>query len=94
MHVGPLLGIVNTVSGVPERWSQARVYPDMWVDPGLAPALGHAAHRVHDADQWPDMQASIQPGRPTLAGAGDSLPLEGQPLVSLLVAGCPAATGT
>ena len=33
MHVGPLVGIVNTVSGVPERWSQARVYPDMWVDP-------------------------------------------------------------
>jgi Protein of unknown function (DUF664) len=37
LHVGPLLGIVNTVSGVPERWSQARVYPDMWVDPDEDP---------------------------------------------------------
>ena len=37
MHVGPLLGIVNTVSDVPERWSQATVYPDMWVDPDEDP---------------------------------------------------------
>jgi hypothetical protein len=37
LHVGPLLGIVNTVSDVPERWSQARVYPDMWVDPDEDP---------------------------------------------------------
>jgi Protein of unknown function (DUF664) len=33
LHVGPLLSIVNAVSDVPERWSQASVYPDMWVDP-------------------------------------------------------------
>jgi hypothetical protein len=26
-------GIVNTVSDVPERWSKASVYPDMWADP-------------------------------------------------------------
>jgi uncharacterized damage-inducible protein DinB len=37
LHVGPLLGIVNTVSDVPERWSQASVYPDMWVDPDEDP---------------------------------------------------------
>ena len=37
MHAGPLLGIVNTVSDVPERWSKASVYPDMWVDPGEDP---------------------------------------------------------
>ena len=37
MHAGPLLGIVNSVSGVPERWSQASVYPDMWVDPDEDP---------------------------------------------------------
>jgi hypothetical protein len=37
LHTGPLLGIVNTVSGVPERWSQASVYPDMWADPGEDP---------------------------------------------------------
>jgi hypothetical protein len=28
---------VNTVSDVPERWSQASVYPDMWADPGEDP---------------------------------------------------------
>jgi uncharacterized damage-inducible protein DinB len=32
LHAGPLLGIVNTMSAVPERWSQATIYPDMWVD--------------------------------------------------------------
>ena len=37
MHVGALLGIVNTVSDVPERWSQASVYPDMWADPDEDP---------------------------------------------------------
>jgi len=37
LHAGPLLGIVNTVSDVPERWSKASVYPDMWVDPGEDP---------------------------------------------------------
>jgi Protein of unknown function (DUF664) len=37
LHVGPLLGIVNTVSDVPGRWSQASVYPDMWVDPDQDP---------------------------------------------------------
>jgi uncharacterized damage-inducible protein DinB len=30
-------GIVNTVSDVPERWSKASVYPDMWVDPDEDP---------------------------------------------------------
>ena len=28
---------MNTVSDVPERWSQASVYPDMWVDPDEDP---------------------------------------------------------
>ena len=37
MRGGPLPGIVNTVSGVPERWSKASVYPDMWADPGEDP---------------------------------------------------------
>jgi len=37
LHVGALLGIVNTVSDVPERWSQASVYPDMWADPDEDP---------------------------------------------------------
>jgi Protein of unknown function (DUF664) len=37
LHGGPLLGIVNRVSGVPGRWSQASVYPDMWVDPDEDP---------------------------------------------------------
>jgi uncharacterized damage-inducible protein DinB len=37
LRAGPLLGIVNTVSSVPERWTQASVYPDMWVDPDEDP---------------------------------------------------------
>jgi hypothetical protein len=35
--VGPLLSIMNTVSDVPERWSHASVYPDMWADPDEDP---------------------------------------------------------
>jgi hypothetical protein len=30
-------GTVNTVSDVPERWTKASVYPDMWADPGEDP---------------------------------------------------------
>jgi Protein of unknown function (DUF664) len=37
LHAGPLPGIVNTVSDVPERWSKASVYRDMWADPGEDP---------------------------------------------------------
>lgn len=37
LQVGVPLGIVVTVSDVPERWSKATVYPDMWVDPGADP---------------------------------------------------------
>ena len=37
LHVRPLLSIVNMVSDVPERWSQASVYPDMWMDPDEDP---------------------------------------------------------
>jgi Protein of unknown function (DUF664) len=37
LHGGALLGIVNTVGDVPERWSQASVYPDMWADPDEDP---------------------------------------------------------
>jgi hypothetical protein len=37
LRAGPPPGIVNTVSGEPERWSKASVYPDMWVDPGEDP---------------------------------------------------------
>jgi hypothetical protein len=32
-----VLSIVNTVSEVPERWSKASVYPDMWADPDEDP---------------------------------------------------------
>jgi uncharacterized damage-inducible protein DinB len=32
-----LISIVYTVSDVPERWTQASVYPDMWVDPDADP---------------------------------------------------------
>lgn len=28
---------MNTVSDAPERWTKARVYPDMWADPGEDP---------------------------------------------------------
>jgi Protein of unknown function (DUF664) len=34
---GPLPGTVTTVSDVPERWTKASVYPDMWADPGEDP---------------------------------------------------------
>lgn len=34
LHAGPPPG---TVSGMPERWTKASVYPDMWVDPGEDP---------------------------------------------------------
>jgi Protein of unknown function (DUF664) len=37
LHSGALLGIVNTVDDLPERWSQASVYPDMWADPDEDP---------------------------------------------------------
>lgn len=32
-----MLGIVNAMSDVPARWTQATVYPDMWVDPDEDP---------------------------------------------------------
>jgi hypothetical protein len=37
LQAGPLPGIVNMVSDVPERWSKASVYRDMWADPGEDP---------------------------------------------------------
>jgi hypothetical protein len=37
LRAGPMLSIVNTVSDLPERWSQASVYPDMWLDPDEDP---------------------------------------------------------
>jgi uncharacterized protein DUF664 len=37
LHVGALLSIVGTVSDMPERWTRAGVYPDMWVDPDEDP---------------------------------------------------------
>jgi uncharacterized damage-inducible protein DinB len=37
LHTGPLAGIVNTVSSMPERWTKASVYPDMWADPSEDP---------------------------------------------------------
>ena len=37
LHAGSLLSIVNTVSEVPERWSKACVYPDMWTEPDEDP---------------------------------------------------------
>ncbi|MGH3168175.1 MAG: DinB family protein [Trebonia sp.] len=30
-------GTVNTMSDVPQRWTKASVYPDMWADPGEDP---------------------------------------------------------
>ena len=37
LHDGLVFSIVSAVSVVPERWSQASVYPDMWVDPDQDP---------------------------------------------------------
>ena len=37
LRTGPLPGTVNTVSDVPERWTKASVYPDMWADPARIP---------------------------------------------------------
>jgi hypothetical protein len=37
LPIGSLHCIVNGVSDVPERWSKARSYPDMWADPGEDP---------------------------------------------------------
>jgi uncharacterized damage-inducible protein DinB len=37
LHAGPLPETVKTVTDVPERWTKARVYPDMWADPGEDP---------------------------------------------------------
>lgn len=34
---GPLSGTVVTLSDVPERWTKASIYPDMWADPGEDP---------------------------------------------------------
>ncbi len=56
-----------TVAGI-----LVRVHPHVGVDGGLAPPLGDVAHRVHDAEQRPDMQASIQAGQPTPAVSGSS----------------------
>ena len=38
-----LPGIVDTVSDVPERWSKANVYSDMWADPGDDPRSSDGA---------------------------------------------------
>jgi Protein of unknown function (DUF664) len=40
LRVEPPLGIMDTVSDVPERWSKATLYPDMWVDPDEDPRGG------------------------------------------------------
>lgn len=37
LHVGQPLSKVSPVSNLPERWSQATVYPDMWSDPDEDP---------------------------------------------------------
>jgi Protein of unknown function (DUF664) len=37
LPVALLPGTVNTVSDVPERWTKATVYPDMWADPSEDP---------------------------------------------------------
>jgi hypothetical protein len=37
LRAGPPPGIVVAVSDVPERWTKATVYPDMWSDPGEDP---------------------------------------------------------
>jgi hypothetical protein len=37
LRAAPLPGTVSTVSQLPERWTRANVYPDMWADPGEDP---------------------------------------------------------
>ncbi len=37
LRARPPPGTVNAVSDVPERWTKASVYPDMWADPGEDP---------------------------------------------------------
>jgi Protein of unknown function (DUF664) len=37
LQAGLRPGTVNTVTEMPERWTRASVYPDMWVDPGEDP---------------------------------------------------------
>jgi uncharacterized damage-inducible protein DinB len=37
LRAGPAPSIVSTMSEVPERWTRASVYPDMWADPGEDP---------------------------------------------------------
>src|SRR5262249_4637591 len=37
LRTRPLPGTVNAVSDLPERWTKASVYPDMWADPGEDP---------------------------------------------------------
>jgi hypothetical protein len=33
LHMGQPLSRVSMVSDLPERWSRATIFPDMWVDP-------------------------------------------------------------
>jgi uncharacterized damage-inducible protein DinB len=63
LHVGGLLGIVNIVTDVPERWSQARVYPDMWVDPDDDPRNADA---VSTDGELPTLQDYLRHYRLTL----------------------------
>jgi hypothetical protein len=63
LQVGPLLSIVNTVSDVPERWSQASVYPDMWVDPDEDP---RGSDRVSPDGELPTLQDYLRNYRLTL----------------------------
>jgi hypothetical protein len=37
LRAGPPPGTLHTVSDVPERWTKASVYPDMWADPSEDP---------------------------------------------------------
>jgi len=37
LRARPPPGTVSTVSDAPERWTKARVYPDMWADPSEDP---------------------------------------------------------
>jgi uncharacterized protein DUF664 len=70
LHAGAPLGIVNTVSDVPERWTRGTVYPDMWVDPGEDPRNSEG---VSPDGELPTLQDYLRSYRLTLQMKCDGL---------------------
>jgi hypothetical protein len=70
LHAGAPLGIVNTVSDVPERWTRGTVYPDMWVDPGDDPRNSEG---VSPDGELPTLQDYLRNYRLTLRMKCDGL---------------------